>query len=76
MFESIKESFSHCEDCGRSLFFVVNIFKHPIKRGKLLCEDCNVKYEDYRMKSYFEALDESMTKMIDRLYDCALRDLE
>lgn len=75
MFESIKEQFSNCADCGKSLFLHVNIYRHPIKKGKLLCESCNAKYYEYRNKLYLETLDKAVTNTIDRFYDCALSSL-
>ena len=72
MFENIKEAFQRCEDCGRSLLIGTNRFPHPLKPGKLLCDNCTGKYDEYRRKKYFEALDEAMTNVIDSFYNYSM----
>ena len=75
MFQNIKDAFSHCEDCGKSLMWD-NRWTHPMKPGKLLCTECNAKYADYNRELYFKDLDKAVTNVIDSFFDYEMKSIK
>lgn len=56
----------HCEDCNKTLVFGIHTFYgHPLYDKKVLCQDCDIKYERLRDKMYLEAVDKAYTNVVD-----------
>lgn len=56
----------HCEDCNKTLVFGIHTFyEHPLYDNKVLCQDCDNKYERMRNKMYLKSVDKAYTNVID-----------
>ena len=63
--------FAKCADCEKILIGLLREFyRHPIKKGKYVCQDCNIKYEKYRNEKFLEFLqNEALLNKLKVLYD-------
>ena len=59
-----------CEDCGKKLIYGIHTFyEHALYDNKYVCQECEVKYFNYRNKLYVESIDKAYNNVIDEFHN-------